>query len=682
MGKSSDDNIIHDVLGEKCGVFGVYAKGIKAARLVHPGLWTLQHRGQESSGIASANGKKIYCHKDIGLVSHVFQEEDIRRLKGHLAIGHNRYATSGSSSGHCQPVIAKAGKGQLIALAHNGNLPSTKRLEGFLKEKRISIKHLNDSEMMAEAIAYYMRQGVSFTKAIQKSYPLFTGVFSLLIMNKDKIVALRDKCGVRPLCIGKLKTGYVFASETCALDTVAAKFLRNVKPGEMVIIDQKGLKSIQIEEGKEKLDVFELIYFARPDSILLGKTVNEIRQNLGIELAKEFPTKADVVIPVPDSAIPAAVGFSRQSGIPFVMGLIKNRYIHRTFIHPEEHMRGKIVQLKLNPMPHAIRGKNIIVIDDSIVRGTTSKELVAMLRRAGAKSVHMMVSSPPVRFPDFYGINTPDQEKLIAAKLTLKEIKQKIGADSLNYLSYTGLINAIGVKEDKLCLSCLNGIYPIDIGEKAATVRYNVSTNGIPKKRVAVLISNKGTGTNLQAIIDNIENGKINAQIAVVISDTEDAMGLKRAKKYKLEIAINRKKEDLLSLLQKYNPDYICLAGWKQLIAEDVIKAFPNKILNIHPGLIPNTLQGVVKNPDGTMALWNRGKLADLAVKNFLDSHATYAGASIHFLSQEFDYGPVLERAFVKTIKKDDVDTLYARLKQKEHVIYVEALSKLCQTEN
>ncbi|MBI2601127.1 amidophosphoribosyltransferase [Candidatus Daviesbacteria bacterium] len=680
MGKGTDNDYInHEILGEKCGVFGVLGKGFEAARLVHPGLWALQHRGQESSGIASSDGKRIHSKSGIGLVAHVFQEEDIKKLKGFLAIGHNRYSTSGSSTEHCQPVVRSAGKRQSIALAHNGNLPSTKALEDFLKSKKVSIKGLNDSEMMTEAIAYFMRQGSSLVNAIKKAYPLFTGVFSLLVMDKSKIVALRDSKGIRPLCIGKLDKGFVFASETCALDTVGAEYLQEVKPGEMVVLSKNGLNCIQLEKGEEKLDIFEFIYFARPDSVLLGKSLDQIRQNLGKELAKEYPIKADVVIPVPDSAIPAALGFSKESGIPFEMALIKNRYIHRTFIHPEEHIRGKIVQIKLNPMPHLIKGKDVIVIDDSIVRGTTSRQLINMLKKSGAKKIHLMVSSPPVRFPDFYGINTPDQNELIAAKMSIEEIRKTIGADSLNYLSYKGLVKATGLLESSFCMSCLNGTYPVDIGEKAKTVRYNVATNGIPKKRLAVLISNKGTGTNLQAIIDGIESGKINGQIAVVISDTEQSLGLNRAKKYNIEIAINKKKEDLLNLLKKYNPDFICLAGWKQIITFDVIKHFSNKVLNVHPGLIPEKINGFVKNPDGTKALWNKGKLTDLAIQNFLKAKATYAGSTVHFLSEEFDFGLVLGRAFVKTAPKDNVESLYQRLKSKEHEIYVEALSKLCR---
>lgn len=461
------------LIREKCGVFGVYGKGFDAARLVHPGLWALQHRGQESSGIAASDGKTVRIHKGLGLVAHVFGEESLRLLKGHLAIGHNRYSTSGGSiAKHAQPIVEKIKKRGLMALVHNGNLPSTKKLEEFLKSKKIETLGLNDSEMMAKAIAFYMSSGASLEEAIRKSYSLFTGVFCLLAMDKDKIVALRDSFGIRPMSLGEINGGYVVASETCALDIIGAKFLRDVRPGEMIVISDSGLRSIQLEKGKQKLDIFEFVYFARPDSYLLGKSVDQVRQNLGVELAKENNIKADVVIPIPDSAIPQALGFSRESGIPFYPGLIKNRYIHRTFIMPEQHIRNNLVQLKLNPMRHILRGKRVIVIDDSIVRGTTSKEIIKMIRNAGAKEVHLLISSPPFKYPDFYGIDTPKQKELIASRKSIKEIAKAIGVDSLHYLLYKGLIKAVGLSESKLCSSCFTGIYPVDIGERALEIKH------------------------------------------------------------------------------------------------------------------------------------------------------------------------------------------------------------------
>src|SRR3989344_5893703 len=354
--------------GEKCGIFGVFGKGFEAARLVHPGLWALQHRGQESTGITSSDGKQIRVYRGGGLVAHVFDEKSLRFLKGHLAIGHNRYSTSGGSwDKHTQPVVEKSGNKIICPPGCKGNLASNKKLEKFLKEKKVPADEANDSEMMAKAIACYVRQGYQLEDAILKAYPLFTGVFCLLVMDEKNMVAVRDSFGIRPLSLGKLNGGFVIASETCALDVIGAKFLREVKPGEMIVVDSKGLKSFQIEKGNQKLDIFEFIYFARPDSYILGQSADSVRQNLGKQLARENHIKADIVIPVPDSAIPAAIGFAKASGIPFEMGLIKNRYIHRTFISPEEHSRQKIVQLKLNPMRHVLEGKKVIVIDDSIV---------------------------------------------------------------------------------------------------------------------------------------------------------------------------------------------------------------------------------------------------------------------------------------------------------------------------
>lgn len=457
---------------EKCGIFGVYGKGFEAARLVHPGLWALQHRGQESSGIASSDGKKIYLHKGMGLVAHVFAEEDLKKLKGYLAIGHNRYSTSGDSKiEHAQPVIEKIPGNGLIALAHNGNLPSTKKLKEFLQQKNVPLNGANDSEMIAKAIAFYIGQGLSISEAVKKAYPLFTGVFCLILMDKQTVVAVRDSFGVRPLCLGKLNRGYVIASETCALDIIGAEFLREVRPGEMIVIDNFGLKSVQIEKGRNKLDVFEFVYFARPDSILMGKSVDEVRQKLGEELAKEFREKADVVVPIPDSGIPAALGFSRKSDIPFYPGLIKNRYIHRTFIMPEQHTRNQGVRLKLNPLRHILKGKVVILIDDSIVRGTTSKQIIDLVKAAGAKKIYFLIGSPPVKYPDFYGVDTPRQQDLIGARKTVKEIEKEIGVDALYYLSYKGLLKAVGISEDNLCTSCFTGNYPVDIGERAKEIQ-------------------------------------------------------------------------------------------------------------------------------------------------------------------------------------------------------------------
>lgn len=453
---------------EKCGVFGVFGKGLEAARLVHSGLWALQHRGQESSGIASSEGISIRVYKDEGLVSHVYDEEHLALLSGYCAIGHNRYATSGGvGRGHAQPIV---GKHNLVALAHNGNLPSTAKLEKFLTAQSLDYAGMNDSEMMQAAIEHELAQGRALLPTVKKLFPVFTGVFCLLLMTKDSLVAIRDAHGIRPLSLGKLNGGYVLASETCALDTIGASFIRDVKPGEVIVINDRGLKSYTLAPGEEKLDIFEFVYFARSDSLLLGQRVDSVRKNFGRILAEECQIKADVVIPVPDSAVSAAVGFAQASGIPFDHGLIKNRYIHRTFIQPAQRLREKSVNLKLNPIREIIAGKSVAVIDDSIVRGTTAKQLVERIRSAGAKEVHLLISSPAVRYPDFYGIDTPKQRDLIAFTMPIKEITRYIGADSLHFLSYEGLIKATGLPESVFSTACFTGIYPSDLGARKLEV--------------------------------------------------------------------------------------------------------------------------------------------------------------------------------------------------------------------
>jgi len=458
---------------EKCAVFGVFGKGIDAARLTYFGLFALQHRGQESSGIASTNGKDIFSHKGMGLVAQVYSEHILEKLQGGMAIGHNRYSTSGSSTNeHTQPIVDDE---YAVVLAHNGNLPTVEKLRKFLISKDLFSTDLNDSEMMHKVIVYYISQGLSLEEAIKKAYPLFTGAFSILVMTKDKIAAVRDQFGIRPFCIGKLNgSGYIFSSETCALDTVSATYLRDVEPGEMVILDNKGLTSHQLVPPRPKLDIFEFVYFARPDSQLLGKSVYEVRKNMGRMLAREAQVQADIVIPVPDSSVPAAIGFAEESGIPFEFGLMKNRYIGRTFIMPDQRLRDKSVQMKLNPVRETIAGKRVIVIDDSIVRGTTAKKIVKLIKDAGAISVHMMSSCPPVLFPDFYGINTPTQEELIASHMTIDEINNFIQSDSLHYLSYKGLIKATGISENLFNTSCFTGKYPIDIGENEKHISTNL----------------------------------------------------------------------------------------------------------------------------------------------------------------------------------------------------------------
>jgi amidophosphoribosyltransferase len=451
-------------LQEKCGVFGAVTTDNSAARLTYYGLWALQHRGQEGSGIASWGGRQLHRRAGGGLVAHVYHETDLDHLPGKTAIGHNRYATSGAAGGaHAQPVVdAELG----FALAHNGNLPQMDALEEFLGGRGVNTGEMNDSEMMGAAIAHYLRQGRELEDAVAEAWPLFTGAFACVALHRGRLVAFRDECGIRPLAIGHLDGSMAVASETCAFDTVGARFLREVKPGELVSISTSGVTSRQVRPARPAFDVFEFVYFARPDSLILNRRVNEVRREMGRQLAREYKIAADIVIPVPDSAIPMALGYAQDAGIPSDHGFIKNRYIHRTFIRPSQAMRERDVRIKLNPVPEVISGRDVIVIDDSIVRGTTTGQIVDMLRDAGARRVHVLVSSPPVRYPDFYGINTPRQEDLVAARLKLDEIREHIHADSLGYLSLDGMVRATGVPAGKLSMSAFTGEYPIDIGNR------------------------------------------------------------------------------------------------------------------------------------------------------------------------------------------------------------------------
>lgn len=461
-----------DKLKEKCGIVGIYGKDIEVARYAFFCLFALQHRGQEASGITSNDGDRFYTHKGVGLVAQVYTDDAIKSLTGHIAIGHNRYSTSaGGALHHAQPVVNEEGT---FALAHNGNLPSVKALEEFLKSKNVLKKDRSDSELIADAIDFYLKQGKELKDAVKEVYPLLTGAFSLVMMTKDTLVGVKDAYSMRPLCLGTLGESYILTSETCAIKTIGANFEKEINGGEMVIISEKGLESIQLAESKPSHDIFEYVYFARPDSIFWGKLIYDVRKNFGRTLAREFKVEADIVVPVPDTAVPVAIGYSHESGIPLEMALVKNRYVHRTFIEPDQASRRRSVALKLVPLPEMIQGKKIVLIDDSIVRGNTCRKLVKTFFDAGAKEVHMLISSPPVRYPDFYGIDTPKQDELIASSKTIEEIREFIGATSLHFISLDGLISAIGLPKEELCTSFFTGEYPIDILERRKEVNYDV----------------------------------------------------------------------------------------------------------------------------------------------------------------------------------------------------------------
>lgn len=453
-----------DKLHEECGVIGIYEKGnINTATLTYYGLIALQHRGQESAGIAVNNDGIISCYKEMGLVSEVFDDKILNLLKGDMCIGHVRYSTMGESFvNNAQPLVVKYKNGT-IALAHNGNLINAQALRREMEEQGMIFTTSIDSEIIASLIAKNYTNSIE--EAILKTMEQIKGSYALTVMTNDKLIGVRDKHGLRPLALGKLGTGYVLASESCALDTLGAKFIRDINPGEIVLIDESGIKSIQSKSEEKSVCIFEYIYFARPDSVIDGLGVYGTRLNAGRLLAKEHPVEADAVISVPDSGTPAAIGYALESGIPYTVGLIKNRYIGRTFIQPKQEIRETGVSLKLNPLKEEIAGKRIIMVDDSIVRGTTSKKIVQSLRDAGAKEVHVRVSSPAILYCCYYGIDTPNRNELVGATTLIDKIKDKIGADSLGYLSHESLMKSVGSCGKGFCTACFTGKYPINITE-------------------------------------------------------------------------------------------------------------------------------------------------------------------------------------------------------------------------
>lgn len=452
-----------DRLPEECGVFGAYdTSGHDVTDAIYYGLYALQHRGQESAGIATSNGKEISSYKNMGLVTEVFGDEGIDELidEGHLGIGHVRYSTSGESQLiNAQPLVISSKRGQM-ALAHNGNLINYKTL----RDELLQIGHINqttlDTELIAHLLARYSEDTIE--NAIIKTTRWLKGSYALVIIINDKLIGVRDPHGIRPLALGKVDDMYVLSSETCAFDAVNGEFIRDILPGEMVVIDKEGVHSTMIEEkDHKKLCIFEFVYFARIDSHIDGISVYESRIEAGKILARKAPVEADIVAGVPDSAVTAALGYAEESGIPYGEALAKNRYVGRTFIKPKQKIREQSVKVKLNALSRNVRGKRVVLVEDSIVRGTTSRKLVEMLRDAGAKEVHFRISSPPVKWPCYFGIDTPTASQLIGAKNTVDEIRQLIGADSLEYLNADDLLKSVKGTCNEFCMGCFDGNYPI-----------------------------------------------------------------------------------------------------------------------------------------------------------------------------------------------------------------------------
>lgn len=441
-----------------CGVAGIYAPGHDAARLAFFALYALQHRGQESAGIAAADGGTLRSHKEMGLLGAIFDEENLRELNGYIAVGHTRYSTTGSSIVvNAQPLLERSVLGD-FAFAHNGNITNTDELRETLSPN-VTLQATSDSEVMAKLI---VEGNGSMMDRITSLLERARGAYSIALCTKDELYAFRDPWGVRPLCLGTYgQGGYVVASESCALATIGANYVRELKPGEIVRISKDGLESMQVRPGeKTALCMFEYIYFARPDSNFSGESVYMARYRMGRELAREYPVEADVVMAVPDSAIPGAIGYAAEAQLPYVEGLIKNRYIGRTFISPEQHMRSRGVHLKFNPVIENLNQQRVVVVDDSIVRGTTTPRIVQLLREAGASEVHVRISSPPIMHPCYLGVDMATYDELIAANHTVEEICERIGADSLGFLSLDGLVASTGRNRDEMCLGCLTGSYP------------------------------------------------------------------------------------------------------------------------------------------------------------------------------------------------------------------------------
>ena len=483
-----DGKLTHDLIpGEKgpqdaCGVFGVWAPGEDVAKLTYFGLYALQHRGQESAGIATSDGHSILVYKDMGLVSQVFDESALSSMKGHLAIGHTRYSTTGGSTWeNAQPTLGGSDQGT-VALAHNGNLINTVELRDMVDESHVGreirgeLARGNTSDTALVTTLLAADPDRSLEDAALELLPKLRGAFCFVFMNERTLYAARDPYGVRPLALGRLERGWVVASETAALQTIGASVIREVEPGELIAIDENGLRSHKFAEPTPKGCVFEYVYLARPDAVIHGRVVHEARVEMGRELAREHPVEADLVIGVPESGVPAATGYAQESGIPFGQGFVKNAYVGRTFIQPSQTLRQLGIRLKLNPLEHTIRGKRVVVIDDSIVRGNTQRAQVRMLREAGAKEVHVRISSPPVRWPCFYGIDFATRAELIANGLGVEEIRASIGADSLGYISEEGMIAATEQPASQLCSACFTGEYPITLPEDGLIGKHVLET--------------------------------------------------------------------------------------------------------------------------------------------------------------------------------------------------------------
>ena len=659
---------------EKCGVIAVSSASKENSPEIFlnllDGLLALQHRGQESAGISIVSNGKIKTKKGMGLVSHVFSHSDISSLSGFSGIGHTRYSTTGSSSiENAQPLVVKNRKLE-IAVAFNGNIVNYDELKAEISSSlkpKISFCCSSDTELIGKLFISELEKeskisSETYFSAMRSLMGKLEGSYSLLILLSDgTIMAARDPRGFKPLCMGKKKTllselAFV-ASETAALDSLGAQYDREILPGEAVLIKGGKIESqiLKTEENHSHC-MFEYVYFSRPDSVIEGKPVYEARENLGRELAKLFNHSADIVIPIPDSGRSAAYGFSKASGIPLTEGLIKNRYIFRTFIMPSDSQRKSSISLKLNPIRAAVAGKRVALVDDSIIRGNTMRKIVKSLRDAGATEVHLLISCPPVIAPCYMGIDFPTYKELIASGKSIEQINRELGADSVTYMNVEGLVRSIGLPNTDLCLACLTDVYPTKkISDFAKQKKLSSE-----KKRFTIAVLASGRGSNLQSIISNIESKNLDVNLVAVISDKPDAFALKRAEKHSVDNfhvdpkSFSSKEEyesAILKILRDRNVDLVVLAGYMRIVGKVLLSAYPNKIINIHPTLLPKF----------------QGCISMQCHEQVLAAKETESGCTVHLVTEEVDGGKILAQKKVKVLPKDTPKSLASRVLKEEH---------------
>jgi amidophosphoribosyltransferase len=703
-------------LQEKCGIVGLYTprftRKLPLALLAAGGV---QHRGQQGAGIAFETKDGIKRHTGNGLIREIFTPPMVESLNenSRWVIVHCRYGTSGShNEENLQPCLVKTPDKTIVALVHNGEFVVSKSMKRRIKT------HLPDgvSDTYIFALLLAQAKGDSWEEKILTTLSHVKGAYSLIIGVNNALYVARDPNGIRPLMIGQIEDGWLAASETHAFQKVGVKVKREVKKGEVIRIDRDGLATVKNgSAGADHFCDFEWVYFSRPDSLLptFGNrsmkswiSINTFREKTGKILAQEHPIKnISFVVGTPDSGISMTTSYANTLKVPYRQVVVRDHFdphgSHRLFMKDDNKEKIAVKVLgKLSVIPDKNIWKNAVVVigDDSIVRGNVSKKLTKAIFALGAKEVHWIIGFPPVAYRCHLGVSMRTREELVAARLhgDSCRIAKEIGATSVNYISIKGFIQArlsgkLIVPENPKelflvnggCGGCVTGIYPIS---RSGIVYQCPKSGGVfPEKRtkkIAVLVSNAGTGTNLQAIIDAINKNRLRAKIAVVVSDAKDAYGLKRAASNNIPTLVIKKKDNLTNILkEKYHIDYIALAGWRKIIPAKMIKKFKNRIFNIHPGLIPDSVKETVKNPDGTTGLWNQGKFTSDAIKNFFNQKSTFAGSSVHLTTNKLDFGRVLVRCFEKIMPGDTVDSLYGRLKKKENQIYVEALIKVCHKE-